>query len=602
MQSLQPGDTIGAAFPYRIERRIDNGKGNMSEVYLARIERSFVAGVSTAYVALKVARVESDNGEFNSDGLITEVELIRSLTHPGIVHIYPIQQARLSALPFRARSGLPGEPWFSVLEHLRGDTLAAYLSALPQRRLPLEQVLFIARSLVGTLDYLHRCNIVHMDLKPENVLFRFPLTAGNRIEPVLIDFGVACEAGQPEKGGTMRYKAPERIMDASARAHPAMDIYALGVILYQMLTGRMPFTGANRGSITEEILKGEITAPSLHYEPPDGHPGVREHLDEIIRKTMYRDWHARYTAADLSEALEIATLRLDSWPVLHMTMPRPVTTPPGASIPEAPTTSSTARRKLAPAGVVAVILGLLLFLAGWSVNEWVWSGVPIPEIPASPTATQDMRTSTTPSPVATVTASDAIAAAPDNTGPIILPTATETSAPTATPGSTLGATLTSTPSPTTAAPTVTPVPTTAPTDTTIVTPPPMFGPPTIALIAPDNGARVAGFTPYCWGSNRNLTAGEAFELFVWKSDMDYDKENLGITIADPIDNAAIDDPARICVVVNLSRILDEQPQQVNLKDRIVQFNKGDEMYWGIRLIARDKSKLWLKERRVVIPE
>lgn len=130
----------------------------------------------------------------------------------------------------------------------------------------------------------------------------------------------------------------------------------------------------------------------------------------------------------------------------------------------------------------------------------------------------------------------------------------------------------------------------------------MFGPPTIALIAPDNGARVAGFTPYCWGSNRNLTAGEAFELFVWKSDMDYDKENLGITIADPIDNAAIDDPARICVVVNLSRILDEQPQQVNLKDRIVQFNKGDEMYWGIRLIARDKSKLWLKERRVVIPE
>jgi serine/threonine protein kinase len=608
MSTLQQGDTIGAAFPYRIERPIDIVKGNMSEVYLARVDRPLARGHYPEFVVLKVARTQGENGEFNADGLINEVEHIRSLTHPGIVHIYPIQQAGLRSLPFRARSGLPGEPWFSVLEHLQGKTLTGYLEAAPNG-LPLEQALFIVRSLAGALDYLHRCNVVHMDIKPENILFRYPLLPGNRIEPVLIDFGVACEAGQPDKGGTPRYRAPERILVSNAQAHPSMDIYALGVVLYKMLTGKWPFSSNNRGAITDEILKGEITAPSAYYEPADGRPGVREHLDGIVRNMMHRDWHARYTAADLAEALEIATLRLDSWPVLHMTVPEAAPPPPPKpgvqEQDDIPLTNGEDARgfRRALLSVAAITLFILLGMGAFTWYRFVGGLGATGEMPVTPTVSPTSDPTATP--FVTPKPTGGIEPAPVTTATLLpLPTATDTPASTSTA---TAAVQTPAPTPTnTPLPTSTTVPPTASPPAPVVVaeaPGPPRGVPRIELVEPDDGARVSDFANYCWNSSRPLAAGETYEVFIWQAAHDWDKERLGIPLASVNDSST----SNVCVRLNLKAMIaggqiPREHRDPTNPNSIATFVLGEPLFWGVSFYNKAGDESWLQQGRIVIPE
>jgi serine/threonine protein kinase len=302
---LVPGSRIGS-FPYQIVNAIGDAQGNMSEVYLASVGG---AGGSpdASLVVLKIARTGDSHNEFYRQSMDNEVERLRRLKHPGIVRIYPIQrEGGIPNLPYTAEAGgLPDRPWFSVLEHLPGGSLFDMINAGP---MDVGMSLEIARTLASTLDYLHSRKQVHLDLKPDNILFRTPPQPGQLTEPVLIDFGIARDIGQTGlEARTLQYASPERIQDTrqaerapemAARPHPAMDVYALGVILYEMLTGRLPFGGRTRGSLTSEIVKATPPPPSKFRQE------VNPDLDNLVLNLMDKDPQKRPTALQAAVLLE----------------------------------------------------------------------------------------------------------------------------------------------------------------------------------------------------------------------------------------------------------------------------------------------------------
>lgn len=298
---LVPGSRIGP-FPYQIVKALDDGRGNMSQVYLAS-----VSGDTSSQVILKVARIDDKHNEFYRQSMDNEVERLRRLKHPGIVRIYPIQRdGGTRTLPYTAEaSGLPDRPWFSVLEYLSGGSLADIIAGDPME---IGMTLEIVRSLAATLDYLHSRKQVHLDLKPDNVLFRTPPLPGQLTEPVLIDFGIARDIGQSGlEARTLQYASPERIQEvqqaeqapeATARPHPAMDVYALGVILYEMLTKRLPFGGRSRNSLTSEILRAAPPPPSQFR------PEVNADLDALVLSLLAREPDKRPTAQQAAILIE----------------------------------------------------------------------------------------------------------------------------------------------------------------------------------------------------------------------------------------------------------------------------------------------------------
>jgi serine/threonine protein kinase len=524
MSGLQPSlpkeATIGP-FPYHIEKRIGEHQGSMSEVYLARMV-SVDSAQPISRVVLKIARVLDENGKFNSEGLRNEVDHLPRLTHPGIVHIFPIKWEGLPNLPYSARSSLPNEPWFSVLEYLQGGSLADLLEKY-KKGLPTEWALEIARSLAGTLDYLHCRGLVHLDVKPENILFRRPLQFGQAIEPVLVDFGIAREIGQEPLGGTLIYMAPERIIGAPHGAHPSMDIYSLGMVLYKMLTGRLPFQGT-RESIKTAILEGNLTTPSKYYEQdPDRHH-VAEHLDKLILTNTHKDWRARPTAGDLATSLEVATIRMKyQHPLLlQSTLPQ--------------SRAATAKRQafaqlyqmvsIALSVLAVLLVGFILYTRpGWQPYLTQGAGT-VTALPSTSVVTTSV-TITTPVAIATEPQTAITPGSPSSSNVVTVPagapvtatvaatalavTDTATLAPTVTvptPTETATDTPTGTPIPTSTA-TETPLPATAQADIPVV--------PTISIIlmAPPDGEVTNGNLRFQWEASSPPPPNYQLETIFW---------------------------------------------------------------------------------------
>lgn len=120
--TVSPGTRIGP-FPYVIQERIGAEQGAMSEIYTAAVVKPSTPKSATSLVVVKIAKSIAKNGDFYEESLFNEVKHLRSLSHPGIVHIYPILRDGLRSLPYRARTSLPREPWFSVMEYLPGGSL-----------------------------------------------------------------------------------------------------------------------------------------------------------------------------------------------------------------------------------------------------------------------------------------------------------------------------------------------------------------------------------------------------------------------------------------------------------------------------------------------
>ncbi len=283
--ALNPGTTLG---PYTVTAKI--GEGGMGEVYRARdtkLDRD---------VALKVL---SDSFTSDPDRLARferEAKLLASLNHPNIGHIYGLEEAEGGASNLRAL----------VLELVEGPTLADLIGQGP---IPIDDALPIARQIAGALGAAHGQGIIHRDLKPANVKVRDDGTVK------LLDFGLARPVAEDDMRtvaevtlagrvfGTPGYMAPEQLSSADVDARA--DLFATGVVLYEMVTGQRPFGGATPMAAFHAVM----------YERPPAltGSGAIEAVDRIIHRALEKKPADRYqTAAALAEDLGAAMGRSDT--------------------------------------------------------------------------------------------------------------------------------------------------------------------------------------------------------------------------------------------------------------------------------------------------
>ena len=258
------------------------GKGAMGLVYEARdpnLDRR---------VAIKTIKVENLSPEASADyeaRFRTEARSAARLQHPNIVSVYDSERH--------------GDVAYLVMEFVQGDDLKQHLDT--GRRYSLQESLGIVRDLLAALDYAHRQNIVHRDVKPANLL----VEANGRVK--LTDFGVARiqDSGEATrtKGsmvGTLKYMSPEQVqgLPVDARA----DLFAAGIVLYQLLTGKRPFDGESEFAIIHQIVSQHPAAPSTI------NPQLPPALDAVVARALSKQRDDRFaTAHDFSLALQEAS-------------------------------------------------------------------------------------------------------------------------------------------------------------------------------------------------------------------------------------------------------------------------------------------------------
>jgi WD40 repeat protein len=285
---VEPTATPAASLPlpYRLgdyELLSELGHGSMGIVYLARHTRL------QRVVALKMLlggefAVEKIRARFN-----LEAKAVARLQHPNIVQIFDVGEWCVSAVG-------PPVPYFT-LEYVEGGSLSARLAGVPQA--PFRAASWLL-TLARTVHYAHGQGIVHRDLKPSNVL----LTTDGHLK--ICDFGVAklltASAGETLGGlliGTPEYMAPEQAEGEGRLAQPASDVYALGAILYTMLTGRPVFQGASVLETLEQVRRREPVSPRRLR------PAIPRDLETICLKCLEKDPRRRYpSAAGLADDLE----------------------------------------------------------------------------------------------------------------------------------------------------------------------------------------------------------------------------------------------------------------------------------------------------------
>jgi tetratricopeptide (TPR) repeat protein len=252
------------------------GRGGMGVVYEARQ----VALKRT--VALKMILAGGHAGPAELARFRTEGEAVARLQHPNVVQIYEVGEA----------DGLP----FFALEFCPGGALDKHLKGTPQ---PPAEAARLLRSLAAGVQAAHEKNIVHRDLKPANVLFAADRT------PKVTDFGLAKRldaAGDTASGallGTPSYMAPEQAQGKGNSVGPAADVYALGAILYECLTGRPPFKADTLMDTVNQVVTAEPVPPrQLNLKVP-------RDLETVCLKCLHKDPARRYAAAaDLAEELD----------------------------------------------------------------------------------------------------------------------------------------------------------------------------------------------------------------------------------------------------------------------------------------------------------
>ena len=265
---------------YRVIRRI--GQGAMGDVYLA--EHRQYPGVKFALKVLRPHLVDrTDFGHrFRAEGAVLE-----RLDHPGIVKVYDCFEE--------------GGAMYMVLAFVDGESLGDRIRAHgamdPAVALPM------FKAVLAALDYAHQCGVVHRDVKPSNIL----IDAGGR--PRLCDFGIAKQVGQRGMTaagitlGTPQYMSPEQIQAPQTIDHRS-DLYSAGIVLYEMLTGKVPF-GDDDTASDYAILQHQV-----HSDPPDPrlfNPRLDAGLVEVLRKALRKDPGRRIQGGtEFREAIERA--------------------------------------------------------------------------------------------------------------------------------------------------------------------------------------------------------------------------------------------------------------------------------------------------------
>ncbi len=263
------GEQLGK---YRLTRFL--GQGGFAEVYLGEDQ------VNGDLVAIKVVHAQltsNDLGRFNA-----EVQTVTRLDHPHIIHL--------------RESGTERGTPFLVMDYAPGGTLR---ELHPRKTpLPLTTVLEYVQQVAAALQYAHDQKLIHRDIKPENMLL------GAQGQVLLTDFGIALIAQSShsqslkEAAGTAAYMAPEQIQ---GKPRPASDQYALAVVVYEWLTGELPF----QGSLTEMVAQHlAMTPPSLRGKVPT----LPEAIEQVVLAALAKDPKARFPSVGaFAEALEQAS-------------------------------------------------------------------------------------------------------------------------------------------------------------------------------------------------------------------------------------------------------------------------------------------------------
>lgn len=273
----------------KVEIQQQIGRGGMAEVYLGRHT------TLNRPVAVKILYAHLSNDATLLSRFRSEAQAVAGLRHPNIVQVYDFDLA-------------DGDQPYIVMEWLEGPSLQAHLEALRDRgqRLPPETIVRLIRALASAVDYAHARQIVHRDIKPANVILRSettPIVPGkplpDDVDLVLTDFGIARMANadvQTASGtiiGTPAYMSPEQVRGEGIDHRT--DIYALGIMLYEMLAGRVPFEADTQAS----VLVQQLT------ETPAPLDGVSYEVQDIIDKVLAKDPARRFqTASRLADALQ----------------------------------------------------------------------------------------------------------------------------------------------------------------------------------------------------------------------------------------------------------------------------------------------------------
>jgi len=233
-------------------------------------------------VALKVILAGGHAGEVELARFQTEAEAVARLKQQNFVQIYEVG----------SDEGLP----FLALEYCGGGSLE---DRIVQSPLTPHEAAELVATLADAMDHAHRARVIHRDLKPANVLF------DDHGEPKITDFGLAKKVGEDDSHtrtvsvmGSMGYMSPEQASGHTREATPAVDIYALGAILYRLVTGRIPFEGSSTAESLQLVING-VPVPMRRLRS-----SCPRDLDTICLKCLEKSPTNRYlTAADLAEDL-----------------------------------------------------------------------------------------------------------------------------------------------------------------------------------------------------------------------------------------------------------------------------------------------------------
>ncbi|HEX3985803.1 MAG TPA: serine/threonine-protein kinase [Acidobacteriaceae bacterium] len=251
---------------YRIDAHV--AESGMASIYRATDVRD------GRQVALKIPHPAMESDAILFDRFKREEEIGTTLDHPNVMRTFPN--------PGRSRV-------YMVMEWVPGRLLRSILSE--EGKLPQERAIAIALKVLDALAYIHACGVVHRDLKPENIM------VDEHGQVKLIDFGIASKQGArrlthtgfSQALGTPDYISPEQVR--GKRGDQRSDVYAMGVILYEMLSGKTPFSGPSPLAVMNDRL--------IHHPlpPREANPEIGPQLQEVLYRALERDPRNRYASA-----------------------------------------------------------------------------------------------------------------------------------------------------------------------------------------------------------------------------------------------------------------------------------------------------------------